>query len=197
MDSNNLHNDKELFLLIAEGDEQAFSQLFGLYAHRLYPFLYRIVKSQWEAEEFIQETMLRVWLHRDKLHEIEHPQAWIYRIATNLALSFLEKELLQRKVTADIQATIQTERAGVEESLSFKKLQESIRSAIEQLPPQRRLIFELSREKGMTRAKIAQQFNISEKTVKNTINAALRSIREYLQRAGHLLFLLYCLLLEK
>lgn len=197
MSDKDLYNEKELLRQIAEGNEQAFSQLFAIYAKLLYPFLYNIGKSQWMAEEFIQETMLKVWLHRDKLPEIEYPRAWIYRISSNLALSYIQKKLVEERATTHLKMEVPVVMSEIEEYITLKKLQECIQAAIQQLPTQRKIIFQLSRVKGLSRAEIAEELNISEKTVKNAMNAALRSIREYLQRSGYLVSIFYIIFLQK
>jgi RNA polymerase sigma-70 factor (ECF subfamily) len=73
--------DKELFQLISEGDETAFRQLFHLYAPRFRALALRITQTAAVTEDIIQETFLRLWISRDKLKEIEHPPAWLLRIA--------------------------------------------------------------------------------------------------------------------
>lgn len=197
MANHDIQDELELFRETAAGNEQAFGRLFAIYARLLYPFLYRIVKSPLMAEEFIQETMLRVWLHRDKLPELEHPRAWVYRVAANLAFSHLQKEMTAAKVNQHISRAAHDESPDMNEYVSLKNLRVCIRQAVAQLPQQRKIIFQLSREKGLSRAEIAGKLNISEKTVKNAMNASLRFIRDYLQRAGYLLPIFYIVFFRK
>lgn len=183
-----IHDEKGLFAQISEGSEPAFRSIFLLYGKLLFPFLYRICKSEWTAEELIQETLLRVWLNRDKLPDIENPRAWIFKIAANLAYTQLKKRL-REEVYAKENGREESETA-TEESVHLKRLKECVKEAIERMPDQRKLIYQLSRDRELTRAEIAAQLNISEKTVKNSLNAALKSIREHLQTEGYVLSLI-------
>lgn len=194
MDNKSLHTDRELFRLISEGDELAFRRLFDAYSKQLYPFIFGFVKSSSLAEEFMQETMLRVWYNRDKLAEIEHPGAWIFRISSNLALSYLKRKLTEEKVTEALKDAPFTTSHTAEDALSVKKLTECVKAAVEQLPAKRKLIYQLSRQEGLTRAEIAARLGISEKTVKNSLHAALQFIRSYLQKEGYLVSMFYFLL---
>ena len=92
-----LHNEKELLLQVAEGDETAFNTLFQHYTAHLHPYIMSLVKSATIAEEMIQETFIRIWMNRDKLSKIEHPRAWIFRIAANECFNFLRHKLVEEK----------------------------------------------------------------------------------------------------
>ncbi len=76
--------------LIADGDEQAFYKFYTHYAGLLRPFLLSYTRSQTDVEDIIQETFVRVWLNRDRLHEIENLPGWLYRIASRVYLDHLE-----------------------------------------------------------------------------------------------------------
>lgn len=200
MPTHSPYNEHELFLLIAEGDEKAFRQLFEQYSPILLSFLFRITKTETIAEELMQETMLRVWINRDKLPDVEHPRAWLYRIATNLGLNWMQKKLTEEKavrLSTTTTTTISKEHEPIEDQISLKELQLQVKEAVNQLPPQRKLIYQLSREKGMSRQEIAAELNISESTVKTSLRLALRSMREYLEKSGYLLAIIYMLLIKK
>jgi len=175
---------------VAGGDETAFKRIFELYAKLLYPFLYRTVKSSVVAEELIQEVMLRVWLNRDKLPSIDYPRQWIFKIATNLAFTAIQRTLKEGQVMQTLGKDIQNSE-NLEAELSFRELKRHVRKAVNQLPAARRRIYQLSREEGMSREEIANHLKISPSTVKNSIVSALKSIREHLEKEGYMLSLLY------
>ena len=92
------YSEKDVLMRVADGDETAFKLVFELYGKLLYPFLYRTVKSSAVAEELIQEVMLRVWLNRDKLPGIDYPRQWIFKIASNLAFTAIQRRLKEGQV---------------------------------------------------------------------------------------------------
>lgn len=185
------YDEKELFLRISEGDEKAFGELYRIYVGRLVPFVSRMVRSDAIADEIIQEVFLSLWISRDKLPGVQEPKAWIFRIASNICYSHLRKAITERKALSHIGGAGEGE---VHHHTEAGELTRLIRQAIGQLPKQRKKIYRLSREAGMTIPEIAQKLGISHSTVKNTLVTSLQSIREFLRERGYdLPLLIICL----
>lgn len=178
--------DKELLLLIADGDEKAFRQLFESYLPMLYPLIFKIVKQEAVAEDIFQETFLRLWIYRHKLPEIENPRAWIFRIAYHQAFTWLRKDAMRNKTTQafgeSAAATINAQET--EQVLSFRKLESLVKEAIRKMPAQQQRVYLLSRERGLKTDEIAREMNLSVQSVKNTMVRALKTIEGYLNNAG-------------
>lgn len=181
-----VYNDKELFLLIAEGDEAAFRQLFQSYAPQLQPIIMHLTKTPSVAEDIIQETFLRLWISRDKLAGIENPRSWILRIAFHQSFSWLRRQAVHHKAL-DAMALQPEAGTTTEEEVIYHSIVKTIAEAVQQLPAQARRIYLLSREKGLKIPEIALELGLSPHTVKNSLVRSLRSIREFLEQAGHFL----------
>jgi RNA polymerase sigma-70 factor (ECF subfamily) len=183
----NLQNisEKTLFLRIAEGSEAAFEELYRLYVPQLSSFLQRLSHSGTATDELIQETFLQVWLHRDKLPDIEHPKAWVYRIASNITFNYLNRLLTGERILATIGNKPETAHNDVEETLHLNELKNAVAEAVSLLSPQRKKVYLLSREAGMTIPEIAGQLGLSASTVKNTLVSSLQFIREFLLKQGY------------
>lgn len=173
------HNEKMLFCLVAEGNEQAFGRLFNLFLPKLYPFIVKFTRSEVAAQEIIQETFIRVWLNRDKLDEIDNPGGWLYKVASNECYSYARKKALNNKFSNDITTATEPVQAAQEE-MDLKELSRLIQQAVNKLPAQRKKIFQMSRNQGKTIPEIATELQLSPNTVKNALVTSLRSIREYL-----------------
>src|SRR5258708_13557438 len=93
------YNERELLLLISEGDETGFREIFQLYGDIVHANIYSIVKIQAVAKDLVQDTFLRVWLYRDKLGEIENFRSWLLRISYNRAFTNLHEIAAQQKRT--------------------------------------------------------------------------------------------------
>jgi RNA polymerase sigma-70 factor (ECF subfamily) len=184
--SQSVHIEKILFEKIAKGDEGAFREIFEQYGPVLYPFVFGIVKNEAMARDIIQEVFLRIWLKKGGLSEIENPSSWIYRIASNLALTHFRRQRLETKVLQSIQGQYRDEGDPdpVTESFSLKELQELIGKAAALLPSQRQKIFKMSRDQGLSRQEIAGQLNISENTVKNQLRLSLKFIQEFIGKTN-------------
>lgn len=170
-------NERELLLQIADGDEAAFAALFYHYGPKLHAYLTGFTKSDTLAEELVQNTFMRVWLSRDKLPELTHLSAWIYRVAANEGYNFLKRKTIETRVMTELGNTGEPRAA---DQVSYNELRKAVAEAVASLPEKRRKIYQLSRESGMKPAEIARVLNISVSTVKNTLAEAQKNIRDFL-----------------
>ncbi|NLR57371.1 RNA polymerase sigma-70 factor [Chitinophaga polysaccharea] len=193
---DNIYIDKALFQRISEGDETAFGVLFNTSLQSLEPFIQKMVKSPESAKEVIQATFLRVWLSRDKLAEIDNPKAWLYKVAANECYTYLRKEATEYRLREAVAVT-GNEADTVTRQLSLKELQAIIEEAVQLLSPQRRRIFQMSRNQGMKIPEIATALDLSPHSVKNALVISLKVIREHLRRYGHTIPLIYLVFLCK
>ena len=180
---NSSYIENELFIRISEGDEAAFGTCYAEYGRMLMPFLVKLVGSRDSAEEIIQEVFLKVWLHRDRLAAVENPKSWLFRVAANTGRNWLKKKMM---IEQHLKAQLQPE--GVHdltaEELDLRHMAVVIQATIQSFPPQRKLIYQMSREEGLKPAEIAARLQLSVSTVKNTLLSALKAIRERIEEAG-------------
>ncbi|MCF6405033.1 RNA polymerase sigma-70 factor [Chitinophaga filiformis] len=188
------YNDKELFQLISEGDENAFRQLFHQYVPELQPLARHITKTDAVADDIIQETFLRLWISRDKLPTIENPRSWLLKIVFHQSFSYLRRQAVHDKAMNKLEE--EQELFTPETNLAYTTMVKLIGEAVTQLPPQAKRIYLLSREKGMKIPEIAAALSLSPNTVKNSLVRSLQTIRKHLEQAGHLLPFLLLWLLE-
>lgn len=185
--SVNVQNDDErwLFRQIAEGDEAAFERIYRSYVPQLASFLKRFSVSDREVDEIIQEAFLRVWLQRDKLPEVEFPKAWVFRISSNIVFNYLKRSVTEEKAKTMIGSNMSSGHNDTEETLHLHQLMGAIARAVESLSPQRKRIYEMSRQDGLAIPEIAEKLGLSSNTVKNTLTSSLQLIREFLQQHGY------------
>ena len=189
-----LPNEKKLFARIAENDEEAFTIVFHHYNRRIYPFVLKMIKSEVMAEEIVQEVFMKLWSKRETLAEIKSPQSFIFTMATNRTLDYLKKLSNESRMIKEIgKAMGQLRNNEIEEWFDGKGSEYLIYEAINALPPQRQLVYKLSRQHGKSYKEIGQELNISPKTVQAHLVEAIRSIKEYLQKApgGYLALVIY------
>lgn len=176
--------DQELFILIAHNDKSAFDKIFNSYKKRLSFFVLKITKSETLTEEVVQSTFIKLWTNRSTLDKIDNPKAYIFTIATNAALDHLKKKLHESNMRREVMRTAQElKHNNIEEMIFLNESQSILVRAIEQLPPQRQLIYNLSRNEGKNYQEIAEQLKISKNTVRNQLVEALRSLRSSMQHA--------------
>ncbi|NML21170.1 sigma-70 family RNA polymerase sigma factor [Pseudoflavitalea sp. G-6-1-2] len=193
----NITND--LFVRIADGEEAAFNEFYNLYLPHLTGYIYKLVKSEDAVKEVVQESLIRLWLHRDQLPEIQHSQAWFYRIVSNECYRYLRKSGL-RMSTGSIEETPaafnEGSTEGPEPYLAFRETQQVIHRVVAALSPRQQTIYRMSREEGMNLAEIAVALDLSRDYVKKVLITALQNIRKKLTADGRLPSILIFLLLN-
>ncbi|WP_158643857.1 RNA polymerase sigma factor [Pseudobacter ginsenosidimutans] len=170
---------------IAEGDQDAFYELYKQYVDQLRNYIRRVTADELAADGILQEIFLRVWLNRDELTELNSFKAWIFTIAANETMRFLRKKITYRQLLLKSSIASPAQQAITPDlEYDMVELRRLIQLAVDRLSPQRRLIFSMSREQGMKPAKIAAELDLSISTVKNSLSTALKEIRSYLRDAG-------------
>ena len=185
MPADPLYREKELFTLITQCDEAAFRELFHLYVPLVRSLVLKVTREETAVPDIIQEVFLRVWLNRDKLPEVHDPRPWMIQIVYRQCFNWLRQQKVRSKANDQLAKGMGLPFSNsTEESASFEDTSRLVRQAIEQLPPQAKRVYLLSREEGLKIADIAQQLHISPQTVKNTLGRSLKDIREYLEQRG-------------
>ena len=129
----------------------------------------------------MQEVFLRLWVNREEVGRMEHPVGWLYRVASNLSVSYL-RQLAGHEEAAAAGRTQEPSSNNVTDSLGAKEIQELINKAIAQLPPKRQLIYQLSRQTGLSHKEIAGKLGLSQNTVKDQLVISLKFIKGYIRK---------------
>jgi len=194
LSSDQTYTEKELLLRIAEGDEAAFAALFNLYSTPLASLALRMLHSETAKQEVLQEVFIKIWLNRDRLKDVQLPGPWLRKITVHECLQYLRKTSLYNAKLGNLNL----EGASFNQALStisVKEIQLAVKHALRVMSPQRRTIYELSREKGMTTKEIAAHLGLSDGYVRNALSAALQAIRSFLPESVRLpaiiIFLLF------
>ncbi|MBX6379369.1 MAG: RNA polymerase sigma-70 factor [Thermoflavifilum aggregans] len=164
--------------------EIKFKALYDEYKNRLYGYVLVITHSPHVAEEITQEVFVKLWLHRDKLEEVEQVEPYVFRMARNHTLNYIRKASNDSRILHELQDAMLLQVNEVEDRLIAEDYESIVEEALSQLSPQRSLVFRLSRYQGLKLEEIAQQLHLSKNTVKNHLVAALSFIRTYLSRHG-------------
>jgi RNA polymerase sigma-70 factor (ECF subfamily) len=190
LEETGANTDKALFERIAIGDETAFSIIFFRYTARLAPFVTHLLQSDSWCEEIIQDVFLRLWQSRMKLATIDNPSAYLYQMASNRTLDFIKRNAREVKLQYYAAQWLTPSADHPNTAVDFREIENKLKEAVRRLPAQRRLIYQLVREEGLTHAEIAERLRISKHTVRNHVAEALQEIRIYLRENGVIVVLL-------
>jgi len=168
---------------LQKGSRTAFREIFNSYQAKLLDYAISIVKTERIGKDIVQETFIRLWTNRRKLDPNQSLSGYLHTIARNLALNHLKRAANDKEIKKKIWQNIQESqnRTQTSENIIAQESDYLIQEAIERMPPKRKLIFQLSRQKGMTHQEIGLELGISKNTVKNQMVSALKDIRYYLK----------------
>lgn len=159
------------------GDKQAFTALFRAYSRRVYYLALSITQNEFEAEEVVQEVFLRLWEKRGHLQEPFSVSGFLFTVTKNYLCNRFRKKRQERYYCNYFRQHAHSAINVTEEEVHFREMERRIQRAVSGLPPRRKYVFLLSREKNMTYNEIAKKLDISVKTVENQMVVALRHMR--------------------
>lgn len=177
--TDTIEYEKKLSARVADGDKEAFEELFRTYYGGLYVLATRYLKDESLAEDALQEIFLKVWINRAALDPGRSVRNYLYTVTKNHILNTLRNNSSASRKIIDY---MRSHREGgvAEEVFTPSELPALIYKAIDSLPKKRRLVTKLKLYKGLDNEKIAQKLNLSINTVKFHYSQALKKIRELL-----------------
>jgi len=166
---------------LKEGDITAFEMFFKTYYQPLCNYAYTFIQDKDEAEEIVQSAFLSVWEKKDTLEIKTSLKSYLYTMVRNTSLNVIKHEKIKQKYVGEALAVEDRSHEGVTQAVLTSELEDRIQQAMEVLPEQCRLVFKLSRFEELKYAEIADQLDISIKTVENHMGKALKIMREQLK----------------
>ena len=176
---------------VKKGSKEAFRILFDNYYNELCFVALSILKDKTEAEETIQALFVKIWEERDKLNITSSLKAYLKTSVRNRCHNVLSRQKVRLN---HAQAHI-TENRGTFNNMSFSDpyLMEKIHSTIDSLPLKRKKIFKLNRIQGYKYREIAEELNISQKTVEAQMAKAMQTMRQELKEYLSILLIYLCI----
>ncbi len=177
--SNNSNKaEKILVREIKEGDHDSFKQIYYRYSEKVYLFTVRYTGNTDDAEEIVQEVFSRIWEYRNNLDENRSFNGYILTITKNIIFNENRK-----KVNFDIYARyiinyLQGISNQTENQVVYENVRNLINKEINNFPPKRKQIFNMSRNEGLSYNEIAKKLSISEKTVESHLRLALNRLKK-------------------
>lgn len=172
--------EKQLLLQVAEGDELAYRQIYDHYKAPFYTTAFDMTRSDAVAQDIVQEVFIALWKKRTYLSTSPNPVGYLMTMLHHAIYYHFRKLSRERqmkdKLMEDDLLVVNT----IEESFLAKEQQELIQTIIKSLPPQQQLVYNLSREQGLSRTEIAEKLQLSPNTVKAHLSAALSTIKKQL-----------------
>lgn len=180
MGDTSIQVDKKVVELLRVGDIEAFEKVFFTFADRLYYFAFRYLRNQHDAEEIVQDVFVKLWENRAKLNEQLSFSGYIFTIARNTIFNQNRKKVNEQAYQEYVKVFLDNSTSKTEDDLIYSDIKAIVDKVVEDLPPQRKLIYKMSREKGLSYREIAQELGLSERTIEAHIRLALKTLTKVL-----------------
>ncbi len=166
---------------LAKGDITVFEMFFRTHYQPLCAYAYTFLEDKEEAEEIVQTTFLSLWEKRASLNIRTAIRPYLYAMVRNACLNVIKHNKVKQMHVVEETALSPQTHEGVADAVHASELEIHIQRAMNKLPEQCRLVFKLSRFEELKYAEIAEQLDISVKTVENHMGKALKIMRQELQ----------------
>lgn len=190
-------NDSDLLLRLKTDDELAFKVIFNKYYPRLYYFILEFVSLQDIAENIAQDTFFTLWNKRRELNDNTNFGAYLFTVAKNNCIYRLRDQKYRNKIFVEntldnigLESNIDVLSSIEPSAFVFEEIERIIQQTLQELPPQCRKVFLLSRFEEKKNREIAEELNISVKVVEKHITKGLHifkvALKDYLPFVAYL-----------
>jgi RNA polymerase sigma-70 factor (ECF subfamily) len=174
--------DKELLMQFKEPllKERAFTTLIKKYQERLYWHIRRMVIDHDDANDVLQNMFIKVWKSLENFREDSQLYTWLYRIATNECLTFLDQQKKKAAISlSDVEEGL-SNKVTASDNFDANKLEWKLQLAIQQLPEKQRLVFNLRYYDEMPYEEMSRVLETSEGALKASYHHAAKKIEAFL-----------------
>lgn len=175
-------DDKELLFQFKEAAtrERAYTGIIKKYQEKLYWHIRRMVVDHEDANDVLQNMFIKVWKGLDNFREDSQLYTWLYRIATNECLTFLEQQKKRSSVSLnDVENGI-SNKLKADTNYDSNKIEWKLQLAMQQLPEKQRVVFNLRYYDEMPYEEMSRVLDTSEGALKASYHHAVKKIEDFI-----------------
>lgn len=170
-------SDTRLMLLVRQGDRDAYKEIYMRYYSRLCLYVLTYTDIREYAEDAVQEALIKLWEKRKTLKKDGSVSGFLHRVAYNEFVNICRKRKgLEKTIDAikyqAYQESVEEDEGNLEDKIRL------IQEVIAELPEKRKEIFLMCKQQGKSYKEVAEELQISVKTVENQMSKALSFLRE-------------------
>lgn len=175
-------DDKELLLQFKNEAtrEAAYTRIIKKYQEKLYWHIRRMVVEHEDANDVLQNMFIKVWKNLANFREDSQLYTWLYRIATNESLSFLEQQKKRSSASLSDDDSYLSNKLVADKDFDGKKLEWKLQQAIQRLPEKQKAVFNLRYFEEMPYEEMSKVLETSEGALKASYHHAVKKIEDYI-----------------
>jgi RNA polymerase sigma-70 factor (family 1) len=169
--------DRDLSILLREGDKQAYAEIYNRYKNLLQNHLYKKLGNFEEVKDVLQDLFVKLWVNKADMPLTDNLTGYLFCAARNRVFNHLSHKKVESKYISSIQSFINEDNYITDLVVREREFAQIIRKEIDALPFKMREVFVLSRVGNLSHDEIAEQLSISSQTVSKQISNALKILR--------------------
>ncbi|MBO9729307.1 MAG: sigma-70 family RNA polymerase sigma factor [Chitinophaga sp.] len=179
-------DDKTLLALYRAADtkEKGFTLIIEKYQERLYWHIRRMVMDHDDANDVLQNVFIKVWKNLENFREDAQLYTWLYKIATNESLTFLEQQKRKTSISLSEVETGLSNKLRADPQFDANKLEWKLQRAILSLPDKQRIVFNLRYYDEMPYEEMSKVLETSEGALKASYHHAVKKIEEFIRKGS-------------
>lgn len=160
--------------------ESAFTRIVKKYQEKLYWHIRRMVIEHEDANDVLQNMFIKVWKNLDNFREDSQLYTWLYRIATNESLTFIEQQKKRTSVSLSDEESHLANKIQADKHFDGNKLEWKLQLAIQKLPEKQRAVFNLRYFEEMPYEEMSRVLETSEGALKASYHHAVKKIEDFI-----------------
>src|SRR6202008_376550 len=175
-------DDKELLFQFKDPStkERAFTRIIKKYQEKLYWHIRRMVVTHEDANDVLQNLFIKVWNGLENFREDSQLYTWLYKIATNESLTFIQQQKKRTSVSlSDVENGLSNQ-LKADKNFDPNKIEWKLQLAIQQLPEKQRVVFNLRYYDEMPYEEMSRMLDTSEGALKASYHHAVKKIEDYI-----------------
>ena len=176
-------SDSELLMQFRDPvtKEKAYTTLIRRYQEKLYWHIRRMVIEHEDANDVLQNVLIRVWNGLENFREDSQLYTWLYRVATNECLTYLEQQKKRSSVSFNEMESGLSNKIKADKHFDPNRLEWKLQLAIQQLPEKQRIVFSLRYYDEMPYEQMSKVLETSEGALKASYHHAVKKIEDYIR----------------
>lgn len=164
-----------------ETKETAFTALVRKYQQKLYWHIRRLVVDHEDCNDILQQVFIKMWNNLAEFRGEASLYTWLYRIATNETITWLEKEKKRRALSLDAEEGMLADKLVAQKGFDARKLEWKLQQAIQSLPEKQRIVFSLRYYDEMPYEEMASVLDTSEGALKASYHHAVKKVEAFIR----------------
>lgn len=181
-----IYNENEVLTALRSNDpviqKKAFEQLVNYYGEKLYWQIRKLVLSHDDANDLLQNTFIKAWMSIDLFRGEAKLATWLYKIAINESITFLNKQRARNQISLDNQDLFLVEKLESDSYFDGDEWQMKLQKAILTLPEKQRIVFNMRYFDDMSYDEISEIMGTSVGALKASFHHATKKIEDFLTR---------------